>query len=115
MPNVAAAAWLSETISDASDAIKLTASARSVSPVLREGRVAYTEAIVDAGWSELAKLASDRADAARERIGELDGGADRIAETLSRLDRVPDIRRQLPPPANQRSDWRKLRPRIVDG
>ena len=115
MPSVAAAAWLSETIGDASDAIKLSASARSVPPVLRESRVAYTEAIAGAGWSELAKLARDRADVARERSSELAEGADRIAEILRRLDRVPDIRRQLPPPANQRSDWRRLRPRIVEG
>ena len=38
-----------------------------------------------------------------------------MAEILRRLDRVPDIRRQLPPAANQRSDWRQLRPRIVEG
>ena len=115
MPSVTAAAWLSETIGEAWDAIKLPASARSVPPVLRDSRVAYTEAIVDAGWSELAKLASDRADVARERSSELDEGADRVAEILRWLDRLPDIRRQLPPPANQRSDWRQLRPRIVEG
>jgi hypothetical protein len=115
MPSVAAAAWLSETISEAWDAIKRTASARPVPPVLRESRVVYTEAIVEARWSELAKLARDRAGVARERSSELDRGVDRIAEILRRLDRVPDIRRQLPPPANQRSDWRELRPRIVEG
>ena len=115
MPSIAAAAWLSETSSEAWDAIKRTASARSVPPVLRESRVAYTEAIVDADWSELDKLARDRANVARERIDELDAGADRIAESLGRLARVPDIRRQLPPPANQRSDWRRLRPRIAAG
>ena len=115
LPSLAAAAWLSETTSEAWDAIKWTASARSVPRVLRESRVAYTEAIVDAGWSELAKLARNRADVARERSSELDGAADRMAEILRQLDRVPDIRRQLPPPANQRSDWRRLRPRIVEG
>jgi hypothetical protein len=115
MPSVAAAAWLSETIGEASDATRWTASARSVPSVLSESRVVYTEAIVDEGWSELAKLSKDRADAARERIGELDGGAGRMAETVSRLGRVSDIRRQLPPLANQRSDWRKLRPGIVKG
>ena len=113
MPSVAAAAWLSETTAEAWDTIKWTASVRSVPPVVRDSREAYTEAIVVAGWSELAKLARDRADAARERLGELDGAADRSVETLSRLDRVPGIRRQLPPPSNQRSDWRRLRPGIV--
>src|SRR5688500_5225298 len=115
MPSLAAATWLGETVSEAWDAIKWSASARSVPPVLGESRVAYTEAIVDAGWSELAKLARDRAQVARERNRELDRGADPIAEILMRLDRVPDIRSQLPPPANQRSDWRQLRPRIVAG
>jgi hypothetical protein len=115
MPSVAAAAWLSETISEAWDAIKRTASARPVPPVLRESRVVYTEAIVDARWAELDKLARDRADVARERSSELDARADRMAEILRRLDRVSDIRRQLPPPANQRSDWPQLRPRIVEG
>jgi hypothetical protein len=115
MPSITAAAWLSETIGEAWDAIKLPASARSVPPVLRDSRVAYTEAIVDAGWPKLAKLASDRADVARERSSKLDAGADRIAEMLRRLDRLPDIRRQLPLPANHRSDWRQLRPRIVKG
>lgn len=113
MPNVTAAAWLNETIGEAWDAIKLPASVPSVPRVLRESRVAYTEAVVDAGWSELAKLASDRADVARERSSELDGWADRITEMLRRLDRLPDIRSQLPPPVNQRPDWHQLRPRIV--
>ena len=115
MPSLAASAWLRETISEAWDAIKWTASTRSVPPVLGDSQVAYTEAIVEAGWSELAKLARDRAQVARERTRELDAGAGRIAEILRRLDRVPDIRSQLPPPANQRSDWRQLRPRIVAG
>src|SRR5215210_575468 len=115
MPSLAASAWLRETISEAWDAIKWTASTRSVPPVLGDSQVAYTEAIVEAGWSELAKLARDRAPVARERTRELDAGAGRIAEILRRLDRVPDIRSQLPPPANQRSDWRQLRPRIVAG
>ena len=113
MPSVAAAAWLGETTAEAWDEIRRTASVRSVPPVLRESRVAYTEAIVDEGWSELAKLARDRADVARERSSKLDARADRMAEILTRLDRVREIRRQLPPPANQRSDWRKLRPGIV--
>jgi hypothetical protein len=115
MPSVAAAAWLGETTAEAWDEIRRTASVRSVPPVLRESRVAYTEAIVDEGWSELARLARDRAEVARERSSELDARADRMAEILTRLDRVREIRRQLPPPANRRSDWRKLRPDIVKG
>src|SRR5829696_3931547 len=114
VPSVAAAAWLGETISEASDAIKGIASARSVPPVLRESRVVYTEAIVEESWSELARLARDRADVARERTSELDGRVDGVADVLNRLDRVADIRRQLPPPANQGADWRQLRPRIVE-
>jgi hypothetical protein len=114
MPSVAAATWLSETISAAWDAIEWTAAARSVPSDVGESRVAYTEAIDGADWSELADIASDHADVARERIGELDDGADRISEILSGLDVLPDIRRQLPPPANQRPDWRQVRPQIVE-